>query len=545
MEFTPNLTAEDLAKYLKGAMEGKTEDFAKPKYLVYVRKSTDEEGKQIRSIDDQIEECMTFARRNGIDVTQKDILIEKCSAKYSGKRPEFNKMLKMLEKGTYNSVLAWHPDRLSRNMKEAGELIDMLDKNIIQDMKFVSFTFTNDPGGKLILGITFAISKEYSDKHAVNVERGNRLSMKEGKYVNRAKPGYYKDPEGRLRPDGANFELLKEGFKKRMSGMTLENVGAYLNSKRQFAKEGSISKKVMQEFKKQACQKIFSDPFYAGVAVYGKNVYNFFDIYDFESIITPYEYLSLNAHTTDGKVKKMFSQIKSGVKADLLRGIVFCSYCSKPRTSSITTKHITKGEQKDKINYYNYRCDTKGCKMQGKSTRAKVVLGYAVDFVSKNFKYSDELWQHYQTEMAREEKLARKNLESGKHRLVAEKTSLESRISDIKSALLTLTTDSPLYKSYIGDFDKLSLDLSRAREELENTDLALATSRNNLNKQEFIKLLEKLPQILGSDQEMSKLDKHIRSIYSNFFVSEKSVERSTLNPLFETLFRLKVNEGGR
>lgn len=159
MKIPENLTPSDLTNYLRDTIQDKKVEAGKPKFLIYVRKSTDEEGKQIRSIEDQIDECLMFAKRQSINVSQKDILVEKCSAKDSGKRPEFNKMLKLIQKGEYNSVIAWHPDRLSRNMKEAGEIIDMLDKNIIKELKFVSFTFSNDPSGILLLGITFALSK--------------------------------------------------------------------------------------------------------------------------------------------------------------------------------------------------------------------------------------------------------------------------------------------------------------------------------------------------------------------------------------------------
>ena len=40
---------------------------------------------------------------------------ESKSAKKSGNRPLFLQMIKDIEKGKYDGILAWHPDRLSPN----------------------------------------------------------------------------------------------------------------------------------------------------------------------------------------------------------------------------------------------------------------------------------------------------------------------------------------------------------------------------------------------------------------------------------------------
>ncbi len=208
--FNPT-TPEELLELLQSAQDEKVAYTPeKYRYVIYVRKSTDETGKQIRSIEDQITECVEFAKRNGLNFS--DIIDEAESAKEPNIRPKFRKMLNDINAGKYQGIIAWHPDRLARNMKEAGEVIDLVDKDIIKDLQFVSFTFNNDPSGKLLLGITFALSKEYSDKLSVNVKRGNRLSMAEGKHVSMSKHGYIKDVNGYLRPDGENFILLKKRF---------------------------------------------------------------------------------------------------------------------------------------------------------------------------------------------------------------------------------------------------------------------------------------------------------------------------------------------
>jgi len=49
------------------------------------------------------------------------------SAKNSGEREVFNKMIEEIGNGKYNAILTWHPDRLSRNAGDLGRLIDLMD----------------------------------------------------------------------------------------------------------------------------------------------------------------------------------------------------------------------------------------------------------------------------------------------------------------------------------------------------------------------------------------------------------------------------------
>ncbi len=198
--------------------EEKIEEQKSYRYVIYARKSTDDKEKQVRSLSDQIAECREYAERNGLRVGKDDVIQESESAKQADTRPKFRMMLETLKAGKYDGILAWHPDRLARNMKDAGEIIDLLDKHIIKALRFVSFSFENTPSGKMLLGITFVLSKQYSDQLSENVSRGNKRSIEEGKYVGRAKHGYYKDPSGYLRQwawGDSNSQVLRHTLLRR------------------------------------------------------------------------------------------------------------------------------------------------------------------------------------------------------------------------------------------------------------------------------------------------------------------------------------------
>ena len=72
----------------------------------------------------QIIELKEFSGRTGLRIA--GIIVEKQTAKKPG-RKKFNKMLADIATGEANGILAWLPDRLSRNSIDSGQIIYMLD----------------------------------------------------------------------------------------------------------------------------------------------------------------------------------------------------------------------------------------------------------------------------------------------------------------------------------------------------------------------------------------------------------------------------------
>lgn len=136
-------------------------DTSTVRYALYVRKSTTSEDKQISSIEDQIRDCTDkVIIPNALNVVK--VYKESASAKYPDVREKFGEMIYDIQMGRIDGVVAWHPDRLSRNMKDAGAVIDLVDRRAIRDLKFSTFNFENTPAGKMLLGITFVMAKQYS-----------------------------------------------------------------------------------------------------------------------------------------------------------------------------------------------------------------------------------------------------------------------------------------------------------------------------------------------------------------------------------------------
>ena len=79
---------------------------SKPKYFLYARKSTEDDDKQVMSIEAQLFELREFASRENLEILAE--FQESKSAKSPG-REVFGEMMMRIEKMQGVGILAWHP----------------------------------------------------------------------------------------------------------------------------------------------------------------------------------------------------------------------------------------------------------------------------------------------------------------------------------------------------------------------------------------------------------------------------------------------------
>jgi site-specific DNA recombinase len=208
---------------------------AEVRYLLYARKSTDREDKQLYSINDQINICKKIATERGITIVE--IIEESRSAKTAGNRPAFQAMVKRIRSGEIGGIITWHPDRLARNAVDGGWIMDMLDQKILKDLIFASgYNFDNTPEGKFMLSMIFSQAKYYTDKLSHEVTEKFIVRREAGQWLSLAPEGYlnYRDPvTGRksVIEDPERFPILQKAFDLILIGMSPLQVLSILNDK--------------------------------------------------------------------------------------------------------------------------------------------------------------------------------------------------------------------------------------------------------------------------------------------------------------------------
>ncbi len=187
------------------------------RYCLYSRKSSEAEERQALSIDSQIKEMFEIAKRENLEVVE--IYRESHSAKDCGQRPVFNQLLVDIREGKFQGILAWHPDRLSRNAGDLGAVVDLLDQRKLLEVRTYSQRFTNNPSEKFLLMILGSQAKLENDNKSVNVKRGLRARCEMGLWPCIAPTGYLnsktKDAQQcRIFVDPVRGPVIKEVFEK-------------------------------------------------------------------------------------------------------------------------------------------------------------------------------------------------------------------------------------------------------------------------------------------------------------------------------------------
>lgn len=317
----------------------KCEEANMEKYILYARKSTDTEDKQVLSIEAQLVELRKFAKDNDLVVI--DELIEKRTAKMPG-RPVFNSMIKRIENGEANGILAWHPDRLAQNSIDGGQIIYLLDQTSLNYLKFPIFQFENTSQGKFMLSIMFGQSKYYVDNLSENSKRGLRAKVRNGDFPSIAPFGYLNDVRTKtIIVDKRYSKLVKKMFELYARGdKTMADIAGFL-------KENGVITRGGKLFKDDKIKSILRNPFYYGNFRYNGELH--------EGRHTPIVSKSLWDKVQAVIKRRGHQKIQTKEPIPFL-GVIRCASCGM----AITAETKTKKQMNGNIHSWTYyRCSRK------------------------------------------------------------------------------------------------------------------------------------------------------------------------------------------
>ena len=228
----------------------------KPKYFLYARKSSEDDDRQVMSIEAQLFELREYACKDNLEILAE--FQESRSAKTPG-REVFEKMMEQVERSDGVGILSWHPDRLARNSVDGGKIIYAVDTRKIVSLRFPTFWFEPTPQGLFMLQVAFGQSKYYSDNLSENIKRGIRQKLRRGEWLNLAPFGYRNNANLRnIEPHPTNARIVRLAFEEYAKGTHT------LVSLSQFLAELGIVSKNQTPLAKVSVKRMLSNRAYLG-----------------------------------------------------------------------------------------------------------------------------------------------------------------------------------------------------------------------------------------------------------------------------------------
>ena len=371
------------------------------RYFIYARKSTDDEDRQVLSIEAQLKEVREYAQRENLIVVKE--IIEAKTAKKPG-RPLFNEMILAIERGLADGILAWHPDRLARNSVDGGRIIYLVDQKVIKDLRFPTLRFDNNAQGKFMLSIVFGQSKYYIDALSENIRRGIRLKLSKGIWPQWAPIGYLNDRKTRtIIIDEGKAPFIKRVFELYSTGnYTLEQIREKMNPL-------GLNGRREKPLSRSQYQTMLKNPLYYGVFRYNGEVYEG----THEPIITKklfdrcQEVMRLRGKHKEPQIKKF-----------VFRGLMKCGECGRSITAELQKCHIY------------YRCTKRLTNCKQKYVREEELAAQINKFIQK-VSLSDDWTKRIIEELERDRNSSLLSSQSQQQNLENKVKEIDAKISKL------------------------------------------------------------------------------------------------------------------
>lgn len=316
-----------------------------PRYMMYCRKSSESDERQIQSLPDQITNLTSLVQQRGVELIGEP-LQEQRTAKIPG-RPIFGQLIQKIEDGEVNGIVLLNPSRLSRNTVDTGRVIYLMDQGKLLEVVTPYQTFRNNPNDKFMLNLLCTQAKLENDNKSVNVTEALKLKAERGVFPGKARPGYKNNrekPQGLrdISPHPVYFPLMRKLFDLALTGNY--SVQALI---REANILGIRSSKSGKPIVKSWMHRLLRDPFYTGKFIYGGKMYQG----QHPALISEAEF-NLLQDILDGRSRSRLQ------KHDFaLNGIMHCGECHYCITAQEHKKKYKNGTEQV-FGYYS--CTKKG-----------------------------------------------------------------------------------------------------------------------------------------------------------------------------------------
>lgn len=194
---------------------------------IYLRQSLDVTGDRL-AVTRQREDNVALAERKGWgDIVEYE---DNDTSASKGVRPAYQRMLKDIESGKVDAVIAWDLDRLHRQPRELEDFIDLCDRQRVKLATVGGDTDLSTDQGRLTARIKGAVARAEIERKSARQKRQHLQRAQAGKGWGPRSFGYngnHNDPK--LVPEEA--KLLKQAYHDFIAGSSLASIANRWNDK--------------------------------------------------------------------------------------------------------------------------------------------------------------------------------------------------------------------------------------------------------------------------------------------------------------------------
>lgn len=192
-------------------------DDNKPKasrYILYARKSTESEDRQVASIESQVDVMKKVAKDYSLNVVE---VMSEAGSGFKTGRKVFNSMLEKIERGDADGIVVWKLSRLSRNPDDAGRIMGMLQREQIKHIRTTDRNWL-PTDNVLMMYVEFGLTNQFSRDLRADTKRGLEQKAERGWYPGASLPlGYRHAQYKKLGQDeilpNEKFGLVQKGLR--------------------------------------------------------------------------------------------------------------------------------------------------------------------------------------------------------------------------------------------------------------------------------------------------------------------------------------------
>ena len=462
------------------------------RYIIYARKSTEDENHQVLSIESQLAELREFAAKEKLEIVG-PTFVETKTAKEPG-RTKFAEMLSLIEKGKADGILSWHPDRLARNAVDGGKIIHLIDKGIIKSLKFPTFWFEPTPQGLFMLQIAFGQSKYYVDNLRENVTRGMRQKIRNGVWPLWAPLGYLNNPITRgIDVDKKKAPLVKKMFKVYATGnYTLKEIS-------EWSERVGLKSNLDNDISPGQIQTTLQSIFYIGLMKYKGET--------FEGTHKPLI------------LKKLFDRVQEVLKErgkpqKIKHNFAFLGLMKCPCSAAITAEKKIKKSGRE---YTYYRCTKKKGPCPEKHFLREEKLIEQIKTYLQKVSLSSQDTEKVLTELEKDELKAKERTKILVQNLKKELTEIETKLEKLLDVYLAEVISTEEYTNRKQKILTRKLDLQEKIRDFEQKGLSwLEPAR------EFVLKLNYAEKLRNSDN-FSEMKTFLKNIGSNHILQNQNL----------------------